>query len=344
MMDSLYFSGSARLGQKPLAGIGSILMLHRVERSGSRVFSPNSHLSVAPEFLEKVLKFLTAGRYDLVSMDEVAHRLGNAKDGPTKRPFIAVTLDDGYRDNLENAVPLFRKYNVPFTIYVAPGLVDGKASLWWENLEQIIAKLDTIHLDMPQGRAEFPLRSHSEKNRAFEKLIAYFTRQTTEAEQRRIIKDLCWMHKVDAASHLRQSIMSWKELSQLAEDPLCTLGAHTMGHYAVARLDEEEAIYEMEQSKRVVEAETGRPVKHFAYPYGYPAAAGIRDFALAQKAGYMTAVTTRHGVCYQQHKDHLMALPRISLNGNFQKLRYVKTLLSGAPTRLANKGSALNVS
>ncbi|MGB7286404.1 MAG: polysaccharide deacetylase family protein, partial [Salaquimonas sp.] len=307
-------------------------------------FAPNSHLSITPKFLEEVLQNLSASIFQFVSLDEAAGRLlDNTNQVKKLRPFLSVTLDDGYRDNLEFAVPLFRKYNIPYTIYIAPGLVDGRATLWWEDLEHLIASRSRLDIDMPKGRVEFPLRDREEKEKAFKQLLEYLSFDVTEIEQRQIMKDLCCFYKLDTEAHRAKSIMNWEELKQLAQDPLCTLGAHTIGHHAVGRLSFEDALYEMEESKRLVALETGKEVKHFAYPYGYPAAASGRDFKLAEQCGFSTAVTTRHGVCYRQHQNHMTALPRISLNGKFQKLRHVKALISGATTRIANKGAPLNI-
>lgn len=344
MLEMIYYSGGATLANKTLRGLGSILMLHRVETQAKRAFSPNAHLSVSPEFLEEVLSSLAGSIYRFTTLDEAAERIRDKTSASKlRRPFITVTLDDGYRDNLENAVPLFRKYKVPYTIYVAPGLVDGRATLWWEDLEHIIANRQRIDLDMPGGRREFPLGTIEEKAEAFAEILAWLSFEVGETEQRRIMKDLCWLYQWDAEAHRKKSIMTWTELRDLAADPLCTLGAHTIGHYAVARLGEDEARFEMEESRNLVAGETESEVRHLAYPYGYPAAASPRDFRIAEDCGFSTAVTTRHGVCYRQHQNHMWALPRISLNGNFQKIRYIKALLSGATARIANRGAQLNI-
>lgn len=344
LLNSIYYSGGASFANTHLRGIGSILMLHRVGEQNDAEFSPNRHLTVTPSFLEKILQTLSKSIYEFVSLDEAKERLENYS--PTEkqqRPFISLTLDDGYKDNLQNAVPLFRKYNAPYTIYIAPGLVDGRASLWWEDLEHIIQKRSRIDLDMPKGKVEIDIDNAQKKNTAYNDLLHYLSNEVSEVEQRRIIDQLCWLYDVDNQSHRENSIMDWKQLKSLASDPLCHLGAHTIGHYALARLPEKEAIFEVEESRKLVEIETGVRPRHFAYPYGFPAAAGSREFEILKNCGFSTAVTTRHGVCYQDHRNYQTALPRISLNGNFQKLKYVKTLISGATSRLANRGARLNI-
>ena len=81
----------------------------------------------------------------------------------------------------------------------------------------------------------------------------------------------------------------------------------------------------------------------FAYPVGDPTSAGAREFALAREAGYEIAVTTRPGMLFPEHAAHLLALPRVSLNGLWQDLGYLDVLLTGAPFRLWNRGRRLNV-
>ena len=75
-----------------------------------------------------------------------------------------------------------------------------------------------------------------------------------------------------------------------------------------------------------------------AYPYGYRRAVGPREVKLAAEAGFASAVTTRHGLIQPQHETHPCALPRISINGRYQQVGYVRTMLSGVITPLANSG------
>ena len=93
----------------------------------------------------------------------------------------------------------------------------------------------------------------------------------------------------------------------------------------------------------IIEAALGKRPEHFAYPVGDPTSAGQREFRIAADLGFKTAVTTRPGVIFKEHANHLLALPRVSLNGEFQRSRYASVLVSGAATGLWNGFRKLNV-
>jgi peptidoglycan/xylan/chitin deacetylase (PgdA/CDA1 family) len=128
-----------------------------------------------------------------------------------------------------------------------------------------------------------------------------------------------------------------QEIAELAADPLCTIGAHTVNHVMLRKVAGDSAVRaEMEMSRAVLEAALGRRPQHLAYPVGDPTSAGPREFRIAAELGFKTAVTTRPGVVFKVHRDHLTALPRISVNGDFQQQRYLKVLISGAATAMWN--------
>ena len=103
---------------------------------------------------------------------------------------------------------------------------------------------------------------------------------------------------IDMPELCRDQIMNWAEIRTLAADPLVTIGAHTKGHYALAKICEEKAIDQMQGSADVIERELGVRPAHFAFPYGDEESARARDFTLAHALGFKTAVTTRKGVLF----------------------------------------------
>lgn len=337
ILNSLYFSGLDRVCAPFTRGVGNIWMLHRVNNNPIEGFCPNAHLSVTPEFLDSAILNCKVAGYRFVSMDELVAMKGDGVD----EPVIAVTLDDGYRDNLENAIPVFRRHGVPYTIFVAPGLVEGSHTLWWEDLEAIIRQNRKITLPIEGNAITFNTEDTASKQKTFAELINLLRFEVEEDEQRNLMEKLSTYAVYDASAHVSREILGWEELTRLADDPLCTLGAHTIGHYAVARLDRERARFEMAESQRILEKKLGREVTHFAYPYGCERSAGDRDAEIASEIGFHSAVTTRHGVLDNKSMENPHLLPRVSLNGWFQSIRYLRPLMSGVPAKLNNLATRL---
>jgi peptidoglycan/xylan/chitin deacetylase (PgdA/CDA1 family) len=301
---------------------GFVVTLHHVMPARSSAFQPNALLSVTPDFLDRFLSRFKSLGWRFVSVDELT-KTGEGAADPRR---IAITLDDGYRNNLEHALPVFRRHAVPFTIYVCPGFCDRTAELWWEALERIIAATDAVAPPGEEGGEALPTRKPAEKLRAFRRWSSWLTTEADEATQRTAIRALAAKHGVDLAALARLLVMDWSEVRTIAAEPFCSIGAHTMTHPALARLPATAAFHEIQASADRIAKETGRRPTSLAFPYGYWAAAGPREAELAAQASLAASFTTRPG--YVPAKGSRHGLPRVSINGLFQELRYVETLLS----------------
>ena len=160
-----------------------------------------------------------------------------------------------------------------------------------------------------------------------------------EHDQRAWVRDAAQRLGIDLAQQCRDVFMTWDDVRHMAADPLATIGAHTNNHFAVKKLSVEEALSEMALSGQRIASEIGKPVGHFAYPYGNVAHAGPRDFDLAEQAGFTTAVTTRLGSVFPEHASHLHALPRVMVSGKYQKSAWLNVLASGLPGFVKNRGA-----
>lgn len=321
-------------------GRGVILTMHNVRPVAPAAFAPNRILEITPEFLDAVLSLLHAEGFEIVSLDEVPARLRAAPEPP--RPFAALTFDDGYRDTVEHALPVLRRFDAPFTVFATTGFADGCAPLWWLDLEEAIAKQDEVAAPLPGGRLTLPAATPDEKNRTFD-TIYWALRNGPEDELRRCIATMAAEAGIDPLARTRALCLDWEGLRALAAEPLATIGAHTLTHPMLAKHGADFTHREMAASKDRIEQELGIEVRHFAYPVGDPGSAGPREFHLARALGFETGVTTRPGMLFGDHAAHLTALPRLSVNGLFQSRREVATLLSGVPTALQNRGRRLNV-
>ncbi len=327
-LDALHFTGAAGLFAPLARANGAILMMHQVLPGEPGTFEPNRILRVTPAFLDQTIRQVLEAGFEIVSLDEVASRI--AANDSRRRPFIAFTLDDAYKDNFIHAYPVFRRYGVPFTIYAPTDYIDGIGELWWLALEKALAVLPDVQVTIDSVARAFSLSTASEKDRAYH-VIYWWLRGIDETVARQTVRDLCVQAGIHMTALCRELIMTWDELRQLAADPLVTIGAHTRRHYALARLGPGAAYFEMAESIKRLERELGRPIRHFSYPFGDEASAGPREFVIAKELGMLTAVTTQKGLLRQAHAASVHALPRLSLNGDYQAARYVKVLLSGVP-------------
>jgi peptidoglycan/xylan/chitin deacetylase (PgdA/CDA1 family) len=332
-LETLYFSGAYQMMRPFVAGVGAILTLHHVRPPRPELFQPNRLLEITPQFLDEVLIELRRSELDLVSLDEMHRRL---VEGDFRRRFVCITIDDGYRDTLRWAHPILQRHQAPFTVYIPTSFPDRVGELWWLVLEAVVARNDAVNVRL--GWQEETLRcvSVAEKRDAFDRLYMWLRSLASEAELRSAVRALAAHYQVDIAAFCDELCMSWAELKTLAADPLVTIGAHTVNHVMLAKVSEELARTEMDMSRTVIESALGIRPAHLSYPVGDRTSAAAREFRIANELGFKTAVTTRPGVLFGTHRDWLMALPRISLNGEHQQLRYVRVLLSGAATAMWN--------
>jgi peptidoglycan/xylan/chitin deacetylase (PgdA/CDA1 family) len=305
---------------------GIIFTLHRVLPDDPADFSPNAILQVKPAFLEFAIQRIRRLGFDIVDLGEGLRRLESEH---TEKRFAVFTFDDAYRDNLKYALPVLRRQQCPFTLYVPTALVDGVGEVWWQALEDIIAQQSAIAVTENGDNEYLATATLAEKRAAYDQLYARM-RAMPEAARVALIRDLAAKYSFDLEAHCRALIMDWTELRAFADEQLCTIGAHTVHHYELAKLPPEQARSEIELSVKVIEAQFGKRPIHLSYPIGGTASASLREYELAQELGLRSAVTTIPGGLYRKHRDALHALPRVSLNGNFQQRRYMDVFATPA--------------
>jgi peptidoglycan/xylan/chitin deacetylase (PgdA/CDA1 family) len=328
-LETLYFSGAHALMRPFVGGVGAILTLHHVRPPRPDRVQPNRLLEVTPGFFERLVRRLK--QLDIISLGEMHRRL---TEGDFRRRFVCITIDDGYRDTLQFAYPILKRYEAPFALYIPTSFPDRIGELWWLALEAIVARNGRINLLVNGKERGFECATVAEKRHVFDQLYGWLRSFPTEEELRSVVRDLSARYRVDISAFCSELCMDWSELGKLAADPLVTIAAHTVNHVMLAKTPARQVRAEMAMSRSVIEASLGVRPDHLSYPVGDPTSAGPREFQTAAELGFKTAVTTRPGVLFPEHAHHMTALPRISVNGEFQQLRYLQVLLSGAATAM----------
>ena len=322
----------ARAGRlwRGAGGRGIIFTLHHVRPAGDGPSLPNAILSVTPAFLEQAIKTsLDAGLVPL-ALEDLPERLADPND---RRAYVCFTLDDGYRDNALFAAPIFRKYRIPYTIFATAGFVERTRSIWWETVEALLARSRTVEFDFGQGVRRLETETGGKKLIVYDRFADYIeTRDEDEAVAS--IDALARDSGIDPLALVDELTLDEAGLAEVARDPLARVGAHSLTHVNLKRVPMPRLKQELEGSAAAVELYVGYRPGAFAYPYGYASAVGEREISAAREAGYAVAVTTMPGLL----QDGCLACPtglnRVSLNGSYQRKRYVGALISGVPFRL----------
>src|SRR5436853_2862693 len=205
-MEALYFSGAHHLLRPLLGGVGAILTLHHVRPPRPDAFQPNRLLEVSPAFLEDVIKALRRAQVDIVALDEMHRRL---KEQDFRRRFVCLTFDDGYRDNLHYALPILKKYDVPFTIYIPTSFPDGAGELWWLTLEAAIARVSRFALVMNGEDDRYDCHSTAAKYELYEHLYWWLRSLESEDDLRAAVRDIGARYGVDSAAICSELCMTW---------------------------------------------------------------------------------------------------------------------------------------
>lgn len=312
------------------AGRGMIFTLHHVRPARRGGFDPIATLSVTPEFLDQTIRVCVETGLTPVALDDLPRLLADPED---KRRFAAFTLDDGLRNNAEHAAPVFRRHGVPYTIFVAKGFVERTRSMWWETAKVLTRSKDRFEFDFGHGPETVSAQTLSQKQDAYERIV-HFVHSNDEDAAVAQVERAARSRMIDPLAIVDQLIMTAEELKALSADPLCRFGAHTKTHIAMARVDEARLAEEVIGSMDAVEAYVGYRPTTFAYPYGTKVAISQREFDAVANAGIKLAVTTRPGVLTADSFNQPTQLPRVSLNGHYQRRRYVEALLTGLPFKL----------
>jgi len=295
---------------------GCMLTFHRAAPAADWDKLPNRDFYIDLDFLDRFLGYVRARGWDVVTVTDALRRTADADD---RSRYVNFSIDDCYRDTYEQVVPLFRRHNVPVTLYVTTGIPDGTLPLWAAGLEDALLHRDRVVV----GGEILTLATSDERRAAFARIASAW--DGPEAGDR--YAAFCAANGIDGAEMHWKHAISWSMLEELATDPLIEIGAHTVTHARISALGQDEALTELARSRRRLRERLGIAAEHFAFPYGRAADCGPRDFALARQAGFASAATTSKGLV--RPGQDVLSLPRNTMNGAHRHVALMEMHLKG---------------
>lgn len=302
-----------------------VLLYHRVAEADT---DPQK-LAVHPDRFARHLQHIRATA-DVLSLDEVQRGLEN---GRLPARGLAVTFDDGYADNLEQAVPPLTAARVPASFFVTTGPVESAREYWWDELEQALLQPGDLPgvLRLPlDGRTwEASLGSAARWTGRDAARHASWTVEDPDPTPRHsayralcaALKPLAGPARTRALDELTSRTgrprqvrashrpMTASEVARLAHMPGMTVGSHSVSHPSLAALPVEVQREELTASRAALERMTGRAVTHLAFPFGGRADHSWRTRRAARAAGYTLACANEAGLV--RRKGQAFRLPRV---------------------------------
>lgn len=265
-----------------------VIMYHRVDPHAD----PFLLTPVTPRQFEAQLRCL-ATYFTVLPLFEIVRR---AEESSLPSNAVAITFDDGYRDNFTYAFPILRRLGLPATLFLAAGCIEDRKGLWYDEVFDSFRRTSKPHLDLSDwGLPVFPLGSIPGKQKALEPVMNHL-RSISDALRRERLAQLFDRLGVKDFAALEKLMLTWDEALELDCGGF-TLQAHTLTHPILSRVTAEQLEAEIGGSKRMLEARLQRPVELFAYPNGKK-----EDFDEAAKDavrrhGFRAAFSTVFGRC-----------------------------------------------
>lgn len=287
---------------------GVILMLHRVLEDDARAALPHrASLCVGAGAFEHLLLWLRR-HFDYVPLGELL----DAPSIANGRPRLALTFDDGWRDNFTHAFPLLKKHGVPASIFLSTDFIGSDRNFWWEALgetlwgsfgdaarQRLARRLRELRLPPPDAL----FQPGTEQARS--QCLAHFLQALKKmpAKQLQVLADGC---PVSAEPHA----LNWWQVRAMEASGLVSFGPHGASHAILTDLDERSLAAELKRSRETLEARCRAPLPIYCYPNG-DHDERVRD--ALRRAGYLRALGTQAGVVRAPMLEAL-SLPRIGVS------------------------------
>lgn len=296
-------------GRAELRGAGVILMLHRVLADDASAALPHrNELCVGPRAFERLLRWLPR-HFDCVGLMDLLQCQGRPRGD--QRPKLALTFDDGWRDNASHAFALLHQYQTPASIFLSTDYIGSRQRFWWESVGETLwgshgeparrALIDALH-DL--GRPLPPAAALAEQTPARSLALAHYLQSL------KILDSATLLQLTDAcpADALPQA-MDWHQVRQLEASGLVRFGPHGASHALLPGLDDNGLDAEIQRSHHALQQGCRQPLPVYCYPNGDH---DPRVRARIAAHHYPFALSTRPGIC--QGRDDALALPRIGVS------------------------------
>ncbi len=302
--NALVGSGVLRLAARFRSRGAAILMYHSVMDDPRQVADSLGGIVQSTEVFQGQMELL-AREFRPVALDRLARFVKGEQD--LAEHAVAVTFDDGYRDNYEQAMPILNRFGIPAAFYITVDCVERRKLPWPSRLRFSFRTTSQREFSDESGH-RWSLGSPEERERAYRGVCDQVSKLAGAALENRVAR-MEQALEAQLSSDSGRLMMTWEQVKQLAQRGHI-VGSHTMTHPNLAFVALEEVRRELRESKQCMEAHVNAPVQHFSYPC--PALFPNwteQTVEESRRVGYQTAVTTSTGLT--RRNDNPLGLKRV---------------------------------
>ncbi|MEO8069213.1 MAG: polysaccharide deacetylase family protein [Flavobacteriales bacterium] len=267
------------------AGKARVLMYHGIGEPGCHEVNIR-HMGV--DVFERHLQLFHA-HFNVVPLAEV---FAGARH--PRKLTVALTFDDGLRNNLTHALPLLEKYNTPASFFITGANPLGLRILWGDllDLSAYVGQHAVLDVDgIPWNSADSHYRTKGKL------LRDHIKERGIWAPKQELYDQL--VHQLDDS--FQPLLPFWELMSDVdiaiaSRHPLITIGSHGWWHNNMGNIALADAVEETRKSKAYLEELTGKPVTSIAWPDG---SCSVQLAAAARAMGFTQQVL----VGYQRIED-----------------------------------------
>ena len=280
-----------------------ILLYHRV----IDLKIDTRHLCISPIVFENEIQYLKA-KFNIISSSDL---ISFFKKGGFPKLSIIITFDDGYSDNYYIASEILKKYLVPATFFITAGMIDSSREFWWDELEKILLidfdNYKPLEIYIDNNRYFWNIKNKQDARKSYNELISLL-RFINSNERTEVLEGLYnWSNKKKDRRDSHK-ILTKSELQGLIKSSLFDIGSHTINHCSLADLSPEEQLYEMSESKKILENISDREVISISYPYGNVNNINEYTKKIADQVGYKFGMVVMNSLIFK--RSDLFLLPR----------------------------------
>ncbi len=208
-----------------------------------------------------------------------------------------MTFDDGYVDNLENAMPIAEAMGIPITVFVTSGVVGSQSGFWWDRLGALLGSRPSgiREISLPTSEGAVRIEVGSSTPSVDLQSVRRHLLPLPVAEIHRVLDAVSERWATPAVPPPDARALTPSELVHLSASKVVTIGAHTVDHVRLRGLPAADQLQNISSSRRELERLCGQTISHFAYPYGGLDAFDENSVGAARSSSFDTACTTIPG-------------------------------------------------